>query len=90
MEPEQIAGFHVGWPRKPSPVDFFASLRGSSDIVLETDPNNGVIGVAAAISDGVLFAYVSHLEVLPDHQGSGIGMELMQRLLRQLFDRPLV
>ncbi len=52
--------------------------------MLAIDSNDRVIGVVAAISDGVLFAYVSHLEVLPGHQGSGIGTELMQRLLRQL------
>ena len=69
-----------------APCRFLASLRGSSHIVLATDPNNSVMGVAAAIRDGVLFAYVSHIEVLPDYQGSGIGTELMQRLLRQLCD----
>jgi precorrin-8X/cobalt-precorrin-8 methylmutase len=43
-----------------------------------------VIGFATAISDGVLSAYVPLLEVLPEHQGRGIGTELMRRLLIRL------
>ena len=39
-----------------------------------------MIGFVTAISDGVLSAYISLLEVLPDHQRRGVGRELMQRI----------
>jgi ribosomal protein S18 acetylase RimI-like enzyme len=58
-------------------------LRGSSHVVLARDGRR-VVGFITAISDGVLSAYIPLLEVLPDHQGRGIGKELTRRLLAQL------
>ena len=43
-----------------------------------------MVGFVTAISDGVLSAYISLLEVLPEYQSRGIGSEVMQRLLKQL------
>jgi len=37
-----------------------------------------------AISDGVLYAFIPLLEVLPSHRDRGIGSALMQRLLDEL------
>lgn len=41
-------------------------------------------GYVSALSDGVLCAYISALEVLPGYQGQGIGSELVRRLLEQM------
>ena len=49
-----------------------------------TRRSDQVVGFVTAISDGVLSAYISLLEVLPEFQGRGIGSELMRRLLDQL------
>jgi predicted N-acetyltransferase YhbS len=35
-------------------------------------------------SDGVSCAYIPHLEVQPEHQGRGIGSELLRRMLEKL------
>lgn len=43
-----------------------------------------VVGFVAAISDGVLTAFLSWLEVLPDYQGRGIGTRLLSRMLTEL------
>ncbi len=43
-----------------------------------------VVGYVSAISDGVLNAFIPWLEVHPDYQGRGIGVELMRRILEQL------
>ena len=43
-----------------------------------------MVGFVSAISDGVLSAYIPFLEVLASHRGSGIGSELVRRLLGQL------
>ncbi len=84
---EHLAGFFVGWPNPPSPNTHLRLLHASDHIVLALDgTTNAVIGYIAALSDGVLFAYVSSLEVLPAWQGHGIGSELVQRLLARLQD----
>ena len=45
-----------------------------------------VIGFISAISDGVSYAYIPHLEVLPEWQGKGIGSDLVRRMVRKLKD----
>lgn len=43
-----------------------------------------MVGYATGLSDGVLFAYLSSLEVLPPYQGQGLGRELVLRLLAEM------
>ncbi len=83
VEASQLEGFFDGWPRKPTPDQHLALLRGSSHVGLALDGPR-VVGFVTAISDGVLSAYVPLLEVLPAYQGRGIGSELMRRLLAEL------
>lgn len=83
VTPEQLAGFFVGWPSPPSPEQHLAILRGSDHVVLAWDGDR-VVGFVTAITDGAISAYVPLLEVLPDHQGRGIGTELMRRVLAHL------
>jgi len=42
------------------------------------------VGFITAITDHVSCAYVPHLEVVPDHQGNGIGSELVRRMVELL------
>jgi ribosomal protein S18 acetylase RimI-like enzyme len=83
VAPEQLVGFFVGWPRKPSPERHLELLRGSRRVVLARDGER-VVGFVTAIGDGVLSAYVPLLEVLPEFQARGIGSALMRRLLEEL------
>ena len=39
-----------------------------------------LVGLGNAISDGFLVVYYSHLLVLPEFQGKGVGSEIMLRL----------
>ena len=57
-------GFFVGWPHPPSPETHLRVLRGSAYVVLALDGEQ-VVGYITAITDGVLAAYIPHLEVLP-------------------------
>ena len=43
-----------------------------------------VIGITSAISDGVLSAYITLLEVVPEFRGHGVGSRLMQLVLARL------
>ncbi|MCY4114103.1 MAG: GNAT family N-acetyltransferase [Chloroflexi bacterium] len=92
LEARQLAtGFFVDWLRQPTPEAHLDILRGSANVVVAIDEESDqVVGFVTAISDGVLSAYISLLEVLPEYQGRGIGSELMRRLLEQLKDLYMV
>lgn len=85
IDPEQIAGFFVGWRHPFSGAEHLRMLAGSDFTELAIDEQSGqVVGFVAALSDGVQGAFITLLEVLPDYQGQGIGQELMERMLQQL------
>ena len=79
ITPQQLEGFFVGWTNPPTAVTHLRILEGSAYIVLALEGGR-VIGFVSAISDGVLSAYISLLEVLPEYQGRGVGRELMTRM----------
>ena len=84
---EHLQGFFVGWPNPPSPATHLRILAGSYAMLLARDDATGqVVGFITAISDGVSCAYIPHLEVLPAYQRSGIGSELVRRMLERLHD----
>lgn len=61
------------------------ALLGSNVFIAVYDDKN-LIGIARAISDFAWVAYLSHLAVLPEYQGKGIGKELVDLLLREIGD----
>lgn len=83
---DQLAGgFWVGWLDHPSPARHLEILKGSYAVWLAIDDASGaVIGFINAVSDGLLSAYIPLLEVLPEYQSSGVGTQLMQRMLATL------
>ena len=84
IQSHQLIGFFEGWSNPPSPETHLRVLGNSSHVVLALTPVREVVGFVSALSDGVLTAYVSLLEVRPSHRRQGIGRQLVQRLLRQL------
>ncbi len=85
VTPAQLEGsFFVGWPTPPSPATHHRILANSDKIVLALDDHQNVVGFITAISDDISCAYIPHLEVLPAHQGQGIGSQLVGRMLARL------
>ena len=82
--PNDLQGFFVGWPDRPTPGNHMAILMGSGVVVLALSDKSRVVGFVTAITDGVSCAYIPHLEVLPEWQGRGIGTELMRRMMAKL------
>lgn len=83
LAPESLEGFFVGWPAYPSPEEHLEILRGSHAVWLALEGDR-CVGFVNALSDGVFYAYLPLLEVLPSHQGRGIGRELVRRMLATL------
>jgi GNAT superfamily N-acetyltransferase len=83
VTPAMLAGFFEGWPVAPSPDQHLEILRAADRVVLARDQHR-VVGFITALTDGILAAYIPLLEVLPDHRGTGIGSELIARMLRAL------
>jgi len=88
---DNLHGFFDSWPNSPSPESHLKLLSNSDEIVLAVDDETGnVIGFITAISDGILSAYISLLEVLPAYQGRGVGSELTGRMLEKLCELYMV
>ena len=89
--PDMLTGFFTGWPHPPTPETHLRLLRGTDAVVLALDESSGkVVGYIAALTDGVLTAYIGHLEVLPAWRGRGIGSELVRRMLDNYKDLYMV
>jgi ribosomal protein S18 acetylase RimI-like enzyme len=86
ITPESLeGGFFEGWPNPPSPSTHLEILKGSDHVVLAMDGDE-VVGFITAISDGVLSAFITLLEVLPEYQNRGIGQSLMNQIMTEIGD----
>lgn len=50
---------------------------------LVRDDQGGLVGAGRALSDGVDCAYLCDIAVHPSHQGTGLGKQVVQKLLDQ-------
>ncbi|HEX6220343.1 MAG TPA: GNAT family N-acetyltransferase, partial [Acidimicrobiia bacterium] len=58
----------------------------ASDHVVIAVRDDKVIGFVTALSDGVLSAFITLLEVLPEHHNKGIGQSLINQMMEQIGD----
>jgi GNAT superfamily N-acetyltransferase len=80
---ERLTGFFVGWPEHPDPGTHLEILRRSHAVWLAFD-HERCVGFINALSDGVFYACIPLLEVLPEYQRQGIGTELLRRMVETL------
>lgn len=81
---DQLSGpFFRGWLDAPS-ADTLLEILQSSDHVVIALRDEQVIGFVTAISDGVLSAFITLLEVVPDEQDKGIGHSLINQILDEI------
>ncbi len=73
---------HVGWSRPASEEDL-ADVLGSGPAVGAWD-GEALVGFVRALSEGHLAAYVEDVMVREGYRGSGLGEELMARLLTEV------
>ncbi len=86
LSEEQLAGpFFADWPDPPSTSTHLRLLESSDHFVLAMEDDD-VIGFVTAITDGVLSAFITLLEVLPQYHNQGIGQALINQLLDEIGD----
>lgn len=82
---DQLAGFFLDWSQRPSAELHLSVLRRSDRVVIARDTQTGsVVGFVTALTDGLMAAYITLLEVRPGYQRRGIGTQLVQRMLESL------
>ena len=67
------------WSSAEKPAQLLAALRNSHSLVTAR-LNGQLIGLGNAISDGHLVVYFPHMLVHPNHQGQGVGKEMMKAM----------
>ena len=74
----------VGWSAYASnPDSLVRAVKQSSYVVSARDSSGGLVGLARAISDDVSICYLQDILVNSDHQRSGIGRALVERVLER-------
>lgn len=89
LSPEDLQNLFlsVEWDSGNHPEQLARAMRGTHRVFTAWDKGL-LVGLASAISDGAMTAYVQYLVVRPEHQGRGIGSALLRRLLDEYRDLP--
>ena len=70
------------WGRTRTRADFDAQFASAWRVVGVYQQESGrMVGFARAVSDGVDFAYLADVYVLPDDRGRGLGKELVRTMI---------
>ena len=70
------------WNRGRSRVQFEAQLSSAWRVIGVYEAGTGrQVGFARAVSDGVAFAYLADVFILPDARGAGLGKELVATMI---------
>jgi GNAT superfamily N-acetyltransferase len=75
---------HVGWRRRGTEEDIAQAL-GAGPVVGAWDGDR-LVGLARALSDGHLSAYVEDVMIHERYRRSGVGDRIMARLLEEVGD----
>lgn len=77
----------VNWASGKHPARLYKALQ-SCETVFTAWDGERLVGLANAIDDSAMTAYVHYLLVHPDYRGAGIGRELMEMMKRRYEDFP--
>lgn len=77
IDAKELDCFFQNWKSPPSP-DIKCKLLEDSKLIITARNNGKLVGFLTAISDGVMHAFITLLEVLEPYQGKGIGNHLME------------
>ena len=63
------------------PPESLRIVFGNSRFAVFAYADDALVGAGRAVADGLDVAYIADVAVHPDHQGQGIGREIIRRLL---------
>lgn len=69
------------WMRWRSRDDVDRQIAGAWRVIGCYHPDDGMVGFARAISDGVALAYLADVFVLPAHRGHGLGKRIVAAMI---------
>ena len=73
----------VGWSTYTRDPDQLLAAVEGSDFRVAVWEDDGLVGLARALSDDVSIAYVQDILVAPSHQGKGVGRALLTAVLKR-------
>lgn len=71
----------TGWGNEDKDEAFFAASLQGTWFSLAVYQQDLLVGFGRIISDGKLHAFVTEMIVRPEHQGQGLGQEILRRLV---------
>lgn len=79
----------VGWEEHRED-DIRQALENTRYIVVAKNRKNEIVGMARVIGDIGMYYYIQDVIVLPEYQGMGIGMAMMDRVMEYIManERP--
>ena len=75
----------VDWSSGHFPEKLQKAMAGFSAVYSAWDGDT-LVGLIAALDDGVMTAYIHYLLVRPEYQGAGIGKALVERMKARYLD----
>lgn len=79
----------VKWPSAAYPGRLVQAMAGSH-CVFSAWEDGRLAALANSLSDGAMAAYVHYLLVRPSHQGRGLGRRLVELMLEEYGDIPVL
>ena len=79
---ELSALYHAAPLGNKNPADLKVAF-GNSRFVCFAREEGRLVGVGRALADGIDCSYICDVAVLPSHQGTGLGKEIVARLVNQ-------
>ena len=77
----------VGFPKAPIPQVEKALTNGLFNVVAMCDEK--VVGMGRLVGDGAMYWYLQEICVLPEYQGKGIGMTIVNRLMEYIYENSM-
>jgi GNAT superfamily N-acetyltransferase len=75
------------WKEEYDPMELRNLIHGSFAFAVAVDPKTGcAIGMGRVISDGVSDGYIQDLVVMPEYRGTGIGAQIVSKLVKKCLD----